>query len=144
MATMAFAPAMAPATRNGTRGLHSAASAPIAGPPMKPTANAVPSNPKSRARSLGGATSATDACATETLAPEMPSSTRAKKRIVNDPARPVSTLPTAVPASDSTRTGLRPIRSDTQPQTGANRSCATENDASSAPICVGVAPKRSA
>src|SRR5437660_542541 len=37
---------MAPATRNGTRGLHSAAGAPMAGPPTKPTATVVQIVPK--------------------------------------------------------------------------------------------------
>ena len=51
------------------------------------------------------------------------------------PARPVSRLPTAVPASESSRIGLRPTRSDTRPHSGENRNDAAEKAATS-PVAV--------
>ncbi len=48
----------------------------MAGPATNPRPNAAPSSPNSRARCSGLATSLTDAWATDTLAPEIPSTTR--------------------------------------------------------------------
>jgi hypothetical protein len=69
----------------------------------------------SRARSRGAATSATDACATDTLAPEAPSMMRPTKSSAIPPASPVSRLPSAVPNSEISSTGLRPMRSGEPP-----------------------------
>ena len=114
----------------------------MAGPATNPSPNAAPRSPKSRGRCSAGARSATAAWATDTLAPEMPSSTRPTNSTSSEPASPVSRLPTAVPASDSTRTGLRPTRSDSRPQTGANTNWAREKEASSTPTTAGLAPNR--
>src|SRR5438270_3815455 len=59
-----------------------------------------------------------------------------------EPARPVSSVPTAVPTSDSSRMGLRPTRSERRPQIGANTSWATENDENRAPMVRALAWKR--
>ena len=120
----------------------------MAGPATKPTPNAAPSSPMSRARSRGAATSATDACATDTLAPEAPSMMRPMNSRASPPATPLATpvsrLPSAVPNSEISSTGLRPKRSDRRPQRGANSSWAIENEATSTPMVVGVAPNFSA
>ena len=49
-----------------------------------------------------------------------------------------------MPTSDATSRGLRPIRSDSRPQIGAKTSWAIENDATSSPTVLGLAPNRSA
>ena len=79
-----------------------------------------------RARSRGAATSATAACATDTLPPDAPSMIRPRNSSGIAPATPVSRLPTAVPNNEMISTGLRPIRSESRPHTGANTSCANE------------------
>ena len=48
----------------------------------------------------------------------------------------------AVPNSEMISTGLRPIRSDSRPHTGANTNWASEYDATSRPVTVAVAPNR--
>ena len=143
MATRALTKAMPAATKNGTRGPASAASPPRAGPNTKPTPNAALSRPRRWARSSGGATSVTAPCATETLAPDAPSTMRPTNSIHTDVAPPVITLPTAVPNSDSRMTGRRPIRSDSRPNSGEKISWATENDETTKPSVVGLAPSRS-
>ena len=141
-AATAFTAARAAATRNGRRGPPRAARAPMAGPATNPRPKAAPRSPSSRARCSGGATSATEACATDTLAPEMPSRTRPRNSTHRAPANPVTRLPTAVPASERTRTGLRPMRSDTRPQNGENTSCAPEKAATRAAAMNDEAPNR--
>ncbi len=116
----------------------------MAGPATKPTPNAAPSSPISRARSRGAATSATAAWATDTLAPDAPSmmrptNSRASHR--HPPATPVSRLPTAVPNSEISSTGLRPMRSDSRPHSGAHSSWASENEATSTPMVVADGPE---
>ena len=113
---------------------------PMAGPSANPAPNAAPSKPSNRARSSGGATSVTDACATDTLAPLAPSMIRARNSNHSEPASPVSKLPIAVPTSDMMITGLRPKRSDRRPLIGENTTCAIENDATSNPAIAGEAP----
>ncbi len=116
---------------------------PMAGPRAKPTPKAAPSSPSSRARSSRGATSVTDAWATETLAPDAPSSSRARNSSHSEPASPVRRLPIAVPTREATSTGLRPMRSDSRPVNGEQTSWASENEATSSPAWVGVAPRSS-
>ena len=82
--------------------------------------------------------------ATETLAPDAPSMIRPRNSSHSDPASPVSRLPTAVPTSDRMMTGLRPMRSESRPSSGAQISWATEKAANRSPTVVGVAPNRSA
>src|SRR5439155_507386 len=105
-ATTALTAAMAAAMKNGMWGPPSAASAPMAGPATNPTPNAAPNNPSRCARCDAGATSVTAACATDTDAPEMPSTIRPRNRTHTAPATPVMSDATAVPASHNTRTGL--------------------------------------
>ena len=133
MATNALIPAMAAATKNGSRSSTRAAMPPIVGPATKPTPKAAPRSPKRRARSRGGVMSATAAWATDTLAPETPSTMRPTNSRARDPARPVSSVPAAVPTRERMSTGLRPTRSEIRPHTGAKTSWATENDANMAP-----------
>ena len=90
-----------------------------------------PSSPNRRARSAGPARSAAAAWATDTLAPEAPSMIRPTSSTARPPARPVSRLPTAVPANDTSRTGLRPKRSDTRPHSGEHTKLAAEKAATS-------------
>src|SRR3954468_17526796 len=120
----------------------------MAGPATNPTPNAAPSRPISRARSRGAATSATDAWATDTLAPDAPSMIRPTKSRASPPATPpampVSRLPTAVPNKEISSTGLRPMRSDSRPHNGRHTSCAIENEATSTPMVVAEAPNFSA
>ena len=59
-------------------------------------------------------------CATATLAPDAPSIARPKNNTHKAPAAPVTTLPIAVPTSEKTMMGLRPMRSETRPRIGAN------------------------
>src|SRR5205823_13917406 len=49
-----------------------------------------------------------------------------------------------VPTRERMSTGLRPTRSDTRPQIGANTSWATENEANMAPTVAALAWKRAA
>ena len=77
--------------------------------------------------------SATAACATERLAPLAPSMMRPRNSTHSAPAAPVTKLPTAVPMSEMTMTGLRPMRSLNRPSSGANTSCANEKVANSQP-----------
>ena len=116
----------------------------MAGPATKPTPKAAPSRPMSRARCDGGDTSPTAAWATDTDAPDTPSTMRPRKRIQIEPATPVSSEPRAVPNSEISRIGLRPKRSERRPQTGAKISWASENEADSTPMRAAPAPKRSA
>ena len=60
------------------------------------------------------------------------------------PAAPVTKLPMAVPMSEMTMTGLRPMRSLSRPSSGANTSWANENVANSQPTAYPEAPNRSA
>ena len=53
-------------------------------------------------------------------------------------------LPTAVPISEMTITGLRPMRSDSRPSSGAQISWASENEANRKPTVRPDAPNRSA
>ena len=85
------------------------------------------------------ARSAAAAWATETLAPDAPSTIRPTKSSGKPPASPVKRLPTAVPANDTISTGLRPKRSDTRPQIGDPISWAKENAATNAPAVAGLA-----
>jgi hypothetical protein len=52
----------------------------------------------------------------------------------------VTRLATAVPASDSTRMGLRPTRSESRPQIGEKMSCAPEKAAMRALAVTALAP----
>ena len=116
----------------------------MAGPSTKPTPNAAPSIPINRGRSASGARSATAAWATDRLPPEAPSMMRPANSSHRTPAAPVTKLPTAVPTSEMTITGLRPMRSDNRPSNGAHSSWASENDAKRNPTVRPEAPKRSA
>ncbi len=58
------------------------------------------------------------------------------------PARPVARLASAVPTRDMIRTGLRPIRSDRRPHTGARANSAAENEATNNPMVAGDTPNR--
>ena len=122
---------MPAARKKGSRGPPSAASEPRAGPATNPTPNAAPSSPNKRARSDGPARSAAAAWATATLAPDAPSMIRPTSNTASPPASPVTRLPTAVPASDTSRTGLRPKRSDTRPHSGEHTKLAAEKAATS-------------
>src|SRR5947209_7399388 len=66
---------------------------------------------------------------------------RPRKRIHTVPASPVTSDATAVPAIESTSTGLRPMRSDTRPQIGENTNWAAENAVISAVAVTADAPK---
>ena len=79
----------------------------------------------------GPARSAAAAWATETLAPDAPSMIRPTSSTARPPASPVIRLPTAVPASDTSRTGLRPNRSETRPHSGEHTRLAAEKAATS-------------
>jgi len=83
--------------------------------------------------------SATDACATDTLAPEAPSTSRPMNSSGRPMASPVNRLPMAVPTSDTMSTGLRPTESDSRPHSGDATSCASEKAATSAPATAGLA-----
>ena len=115
---MALSAEMAAARKKGTAGPPSAASDPTTGPMTKPNPKAAPSRPISRGRCSGAATSATVARATATLAPEAPSMIRPMNSTVREPASPRTRLPSADPTMVTTRTGLRPTRSEIRPQTG--------------------------
>jgi hypothetical protein len=56
---------------------------------------------------------------------------------------PVRNEPIAVPNSDTMMTGLRPMRSEIRPHTGAKTNWASENEANRKPTVVGDAPSRS-
>ncbi len=60
------------------------------------------------------------------------------------PAAPVTKLPAAVPISEMTITGLRPMRSDNRPSSGAHSNWASENEANRNPTVRPEAPNRSA
>ena len=115
----------------------------MAGPATKPDPKAAPKRPSSRARSDGsrdvghGGLRHRDARAGGAV----DDAVRGRAAAASRPA-PVSRLPTAVPNSEIRMTGFRPMRSDSRPVTGANRSCAIENDATRMPTVV--APPRSA
>ena len=70
--------------------------------------------------------SVTAAWATERLPPDAPSMIRPTNRTHSAPAAPVMKLPTAVPSRAMTITGLRPMRSDSRPSSGAPTSWASE------------------
>ena len=53
-------------------------------------------------------------------------------------------VPMAVPNSDRSRTGLRPTRSESRPSRGEHTNWAAENEATSSPTWMPLAPKRSA
>ena len=105
----------------------------MAGPSTKPTPNAAPSMPTRGGRRSGSAMSATAAWATARLAPLAPSITRPRNSTHRAPAAPVTKLPMAVPTSEMMMTGLRPMRSDRRPSSGAHTSWARENVANSQP-----------
>ena len=77
--------------------------------------------------------SATAAWATDRLAPLAPSMKRPRNSTHSAPAAPVTKLPMAVPMSEMTMTGLRPMRSLSRPSNGANTNWASENVANSQP-----------
>ncbi|CAB4594349.1 unannotated protein [freshwater metagenome] len=143
-ATPALINATVPATKNGRCSPPKDAKPPRAGPTTNPTPKAAPKSPNSRGRSLGGARSVTAPWATATLAPDAPSKIRPRKRTHNAPAAPVTNDPTAVPSKEIMITGLRPMRSERRPRSGAHTNCARENEAKSNPTSRPLAPKRSA
>jgi hypothetical protein len=53
-------------------------------------------------------------------------------------------LPSAVPINEMTMTGLRPMRSDNRPSSGAHTSWASEYEANNNPTVKPDAPNRSA
>ncbi len=142
MATTAFTAAMPPAIRKGRRSPPNADTEASAGPATNPTPKAAPRSPNRRGRSAGSARSVTAAWATPSEPPDPPSTIRATKSSQMLPARPVARLATAVPTRDMIRTGLRPIRSDRCPHTGASANWAAENEATSRPMVAGDAPNR--
>ena len=56
---------------------------------------------------------------------------RPTSRTASPPARPVTRLPMAVPANDTSSTGFRPKRSDTRPHSGEQTKLAAEKAATS-------------
>ena len=143
-ATAALPAARAAATKNGSSRLPSAAIDPTKGPATNPTPNAAASRPSRRGRSSGSARSATAAWPTAYDDPEAPSSTRPRKSTHNAPASPVTRLPMDDPMRAAIRTGLRPIRSESRPHSGAATTWAAENTAMTAAAIAGDAPKSSA
>ena len=141
---MALPAARAAATKNGSCRPPSAAIDPISGPATNPTPNAAASRPSRRGRSSGSARSATAAWPTAYDDPDAPSSTRPRNRIQSTPASPVTRLPMDEPMRAAMRTGLRPIRSESRPQSGAATIWAAENTAMTAAAIAGEAPKSSA
>ena len=144
MAINPLTSATVPATTKGTCGPPRDARPPMAGPTTKPTPNAALSIPRRRGRSSGEARSVTAPWATATLPPDAPSMIRPANSTHSAPAAPVRKLPTAVPNSESSRTGLRPMRSERRPRSGAHTNCAAEKEATSRPTSKPLAPKRSA
>ena len=89
------------------------------GRPRSPRRRPRPAGPSAGPGRAGAATSATAAWATDTLPPDAPSMMRPRNSSGMAPGHPVSRLPTAVPNRAMISTGLRPIRSDSRPHTGA-------------------------
>jgi len=84
--------------------------------------------------------SVTAACATGTLAANMPASIRANVTLDIELLIAVQTLAVAAPAKQSSSTGSRPMRLDRATSAGQPSICAPEKLAMTRLSCVGVAP----
>ncbi len=100
--------------------------APIAGPMMKPMPIEAPRNPRKRARSCGGVTSATYAWAMATVPANRPAIPREMASTTSDCARPVNRNDTPDPNRQMTSSRRRPKRSESRPATAAPSSFAAE------------------
>jgi len=93
------------------------------GPNTKPTPNAAPIKPSPWVRVFSVVLSAMAAWAVAMFAPERPSMTRERNNSQSVSAKPSRMKPANVPIWLTTKTGLRPKRSDSRPRIGAPMNC---------------------
>ena len=94
---------------------------------MAPSPNAAPSRPMPLARSSSVVVSAMTAIAVGSVADDStPARVRAMNRCGIDCPSANSVMETPYPASPTSITGLRPMRSESRPHSGLNTNCASE------------------
>ena len=100
---------------------------------MKPNPKAAPIRPMRVFSCAGVETSPMYALATAKLPLNTPAMNLAVNAMNNVLANPNMVKNTVFPIRPTIKTGLRPIRSDTEPQNGENRNCAAEYEVISKP-----------
>ncbi len=99
---------------------------PTGGPRTRPRPNAIPMRAMPFDRFFSSVESATYACAVEMLAAATPQTIREAKNMATLDAKANVQNPRTFPRRLAMITGLRPIRSESRPQSGEKRNCISE------------------